>query len=122
MLTPDINGRRRQNSRLREQLIGVNYDRAMEEEAVLNKVFPPQELNQASSSLNKTLEEQKQEALVVEIFEIGRVSRFCGCSSEEVFHDHEQADSFRKTTARAILFFLVFTLLKQVAAITLSAT
>jgi len=44
------NRRRIPSNELKEQLMAVNYDRALEEEKILNQVYPSLELQQNSGS------------------------------------------------------------------------
>lgn len=80
-------------------------------------MFPNQDLGGGTTH---ALEESKEDALVVEIFEIGKVSRCGSCASDETFVDLREANAFRRSTLRAIVFFLVFSTLKSTAAIVLS--
>lgn len=85
----------------------VNYERVREEEAILLRV----QNSRTSSSQMKT------EALTIELFEIGHVSR-CGlCSSEEVFDTLQDAENFRRTTFRSIVLYMLMTILIYVAEI-----
>ena len=86
----------------------VRYDRAIEEETIINKVFPSQEMERST----KPLDNQKQETLIVEIFEIGKVSRCCGCASEETFDRIEDADGFRVSTIRSFVAFTILVIAK----------
>ena len=52
----------------------------------------------------KPLDNQKQETLIVEIFEIGKVSRCFGCASDETFDSIDSADRFRISTVRSFVF------------------
>lgn len=88
--------------------MSVKYDRAREEEAIINKVFPSQEMEHSA----KPLSAQKQETLNVEIFEIGKVSRCFGCASEETFDHIESADEFRSSTMRSFVFFTTLVIAK----------
>ena len=63
----------------------------------------------------KPLSNQKQETLVVEIFEIGKVSRCFGGCAEETFDRIEDADRFRVSTVRSIVFFTVIVILKTIS-------
>ena len=72
----------------------VNYDRALEEEKILNQVYPSLELQQNANapSPNNERVDNKQQILNTEIFEIGKVSRCFGCASDETFDTIEAAD------------------------------
>ena len=64
---------------------------------------------------SKPLSNQKQDTLVVEIFEIGKVSRCFGGCAEETFDRMDDADRFRLSTVRSIVFFTVIVILKTIA-------
>ena len=73
--------------------MAVNYDRAIEEEKIMNQVYPQldQSINSGSpTSRNKA--NNKQMILNTEIFEIGKVSRCFGCASDETFDSLDAAD------------------------------
>ena len=61
--------------------MAVNYDKALEEEKILNQVYPSMELQQNNTLGTNQLNEHKQNILNTEIFEIGSVSRCFGCAS-----------------------------------------
>lgn len=63
---------------------------------------------------SKPLSNQKQDTLVVEIFEIGKVSRCFGGCAEETFDCVEDANRFRVSTVRSIVFFTVIVILKTI--------
>ena len=108
------NRRRTYGNELREQLMAVNYDRALEEEKILNQVYPSFELqNNPQASAHCT--ENKLLILNTEIFEIGKVSRFFGCASDETFDTIEQADKFRRNTVRSFAFFGSLTVMKSLS-------
>ena len=92
--------------------MAVNYDRALEEEKILNQVYPSLELQQNTGSPASNPNENKQHILNTEIFEIGKVSRCFGCASDENFDSIETADQFRQTTVRSFAFFGTVTLIK----------
>ena len=48
----------------------------------------------------------------MEIFEIGKVSRCCGCASEETFDRIEDADGFRVSTIRSFVAFTILVIAK----------
>ena len=63
----------------------------------------------------KPLDNQKQETLIVEIFEIGKVSRCFGCASDETFDSIDSADRFRISTVRSFVFFTTLVIAKTMA-------
>ena len=77
--------------------MAVNYDRAIEEEKIMNQVYPSLELenNISGSSTSRNKLNNKQMILNTEIFEIGKVSRCFGCASDETFDSLDAADQFR---------------------------
>ena len=100
----------RRPNELKEQLMSVNYDRALEEEKIMNKVFPSIELQQNTCNVNNS--EDKQQILNTEIFEIGSVSRCFGCASNETLDTVETADKFRLNTVRSFALFGSVTFIK----------
>ena len=75
--------------------MSVNYDRALEEEKIMNQVYPSLELQHNNGTSNHVKGDNKQMILNTEIFEIGKVSRCFGCASDETFDSLDAADQFR---------------------------
>ena len=92
--------------------MSVNYDRALEEEKIMNQVYPSLELQHNNSTSNHIKGGNKQMILNTEIFEIGKVSRCFGCASDETFDSLDAADQFRQTTVRSFAFFGFVTFVK----------
>jgi hypothetical protein len=78
--------------------LNISYDRAREEEAILNQVYPQQNNQQ------DLYENSRRDALNMEIYEIGSVispwSRHATC-----FDSIQSADTFQKDIVQSLLFF-----------------
>lgn len=72
--------------------MAVKYDRAIEEEKILNQVYPSYELQHNTAHNEDNFDDNKQNVLNTEIFEIGKVARCFACASEETFDTIESAD------------------------------
>ena len=95
--------------------MAINYDRALEEEKIMNQVYPSPEIlaaNEGNSA--EDISANKQAVLNTEIFEIGKVSRCMSCASEETFDDIEAADQFRRNTVRTFAFFGTIVFVKTI--------
>jgi hypothetical protein len=91
----------RQSSLLNERLL-VNYDRALEEENILNKVFPDQEVRE----IQQPLQLQKTDVAVDQLFEVGRVNRCFNCCAKESFETPDDAKRFLRLVKCAVYLLL----------------
>ena len=83
----------------------IKYDRAREEETILNKLYPDYDFDPV-----KSVEEQKDDALILEIYEVGGVSRCCFCGSVESIDDKGQAKQFAWSTKLSIYLFVAISI------------
>mmetsp|Transcript_12085 Transcript_12085/g.11946 ORF Transcript_12085/g.11946 Transcript_12085/m.11946 type:complete len:114 (+) Transcript_12085:124-465(+) len=93
--------------RIREKLLSIPYDKAFEEEKILNIVYPSQEIQ----SLQPSLDQQKLDAFEFEVFEIGKVPRCCEFCAFEYFDTIQEARMYLSGVRISIylyIFLVVF--------------
>lgn len=95
----------------------VPFDKAYEEEKILNTVFPTEDICRHQLPLS----EQKTNALDEDIHNSKKVSR-CFCCAEETFNNYDDAVTFRKGVMCSAVFFIVAVFVKNIVQITLTLT
>eukprot|EP00347_Sterkiella_histriomuscorum_P000340 403376244 len=116
-----LQGQRSQAERrkqLQEKLLRVPFDRALEEEKILNTVFPSQDIQRHQIPLNQ----QKTDALDEDIFKTVKVPRCFEFCAYEYFQTYDDAVGFRRGIKCSLIFFIVAVFMKNVAQIALSVT
>ncbi|CDW74744.1 UNKNOWN [Stylonychia lemnae] len=96
---------------LQERLLRVPFDRALEEEKILNTVFPSQDIKKHQLPLSQ----QKNDALDEDILECRKVARCFDCCAYEYFERYEDAKQFRRGVVCSVVFFIVAVTTKNFA-------